>query len=69
MDFDSKDAPALLTKLEGRFPGVTVSMITPDWEAEGGIRIAGLHAPIDVLASADLIWHELVLPSEVDLPF
>lgn len=68
-EFDGAGAAALLTQLEHRFSGVCVSMITPDWEADGGIRIAGLRVPIEVLASPDLAWRPLELPPEDDLPF
>ena len=68
-EFDAAEAGELLLQLERRFPGVCVSMITPDWEAEGGIRITGLGAPIEILASANLVWHELNLPQDEELPF
>jgi len=51
------------------FPGINVSLITPDWEADTGIRVRGLHAPADVIASPDLDWRVLVLQEESELPF
>lgn len=68
-EFDSPDAERLLSRLESRYAGVNVSMITPDWEAEGGFRVAGLEAPLDILAAPDLEWRELILCDEEELPF
>lgn len=59
----------LLRRIEKHFPGINVSLTTPDWEAPTGIRVLGLYAPADVIASPDLDWRELVLQEEADLPF
>lgn len=68
-EFDCPDVEVLLRDLERHFCGVNVALITPDWEADLGIRIRGLQAPAEVLASADLDWRELSLPAEEELPF
>ena len=69
VEFDGAGADDLLERIGKHFAGMNVAMITPDWEAPTGIRVRGLHAPADVLASPDLIWRELHLPEEPDLPF
>jgi hypothetical protein len=69
LEFDGPAADDLLERVGKHFAGMNVAMITPDWEAPTGIRVRGLHAPADVLASPDLIWRELHLPEEPDLPF
>jgi len=68
-EFDGPGADDLLERVGKHFAGMNVAMITPDWEAPTGIRVRGLHAPADVLASPDLIWRELHLPEDPDLPF
>jgi hypothetical protein len=68
-EFDGPGCDELLTKLNQHFMQ-EVAMITPDWEADFGIRARGLPCPIEILASADLVWRDLVLPvEEEELPF
>jgi len=67
--FDSPELAELLQRARLRFP-LPVSIITPDWEAEFGIRSAGDYCPPEILSSAQLLWHELDLLAESDeLPF
>lgn len=68
-EFDGPGAEDLLRRIGAHFVGVNVAMITPDWEAQTGIRVRGLCAPSDVLASPSLVWRDLDLPEEADLPF
>lgn len=67
-EFDSPGSCELLAKLNQHFMQ-EVAMITPDWEADSGIRARGLPCPIDILISPDLVWRDLVLMPEEDLPF
>jgi hypothetical protein len=67
-EFDGPGCDVLLARLNQHFMQ-PVAMITPDWEADAGIRARGLPCPIDILASADLVWRDLVLPVEEELPF
>jgi transcriptional regulator with XRE-family HTH domain len=69
VEFDGPGVDDLLGRIGKHFAGMNVAMITPDWESPTGIRVRGLHAPADVLASPDLIWRELHLPEDPDLPF
>jgi hypothetical protein len=66
--FDDSAVGDLLAKLDQHFMQ-PVAMITPDWEASTGIRAQGLACPIEMLAAADVVWRELVLPSEAEIPF
>ncbi|GAA0437070.1 hypothetical protein GCM10009094_47010 [Massilia aurea] len=68
-EFDGPRAVDVLERVAKHFSGVNIAMITPDWETPTGIRVRGLHAPADILASPDLIWRDLHLPEEPDLPF
>ena len=68
-EFDGPDIGRLQEKIEQRFQGVNVAITTPDWEADSGIRVRGLDAPADVLASPELIWQPLHIPDEDELPF
>lgn len=68
-EFDGPDIERLEQKIAQRFPGINVAITAPDWEADSGIRVRGLQAPADVLASPDLPWHELIIPEEDELPF
>jgi hypothetical protein len=67
-EFDGPDADELLAKLDRHFMQ-KVALITPDWEAPTGIRARGLPCPLEILASADLVWRALELPVELDVPF
>lgn len=67
-DFDGPDSADLLTKLERHFMQ-PVAMITPDWEADVGVRARGLQCPVEILASGDLVWRDLTLPPEEEIPF
>jgi hypothetical protein len=68
-EFDDPGVDDLMKRIAAFFVGMNVAMITPDWEAPAGIRVRGLHAPEDVLASPDLVWRDLGMPEEPDLPF
>jgi hypothetical protein len=68
-EFDGPDVDQLLERIVLHFGGVNVTLTTPDWEAPTGIRVRGLYAPSDVLASPGLVWRDLDLPEEADLPF
>ena len=68
-EFDGPGADDLLKRIGVHFSGVNVALTTPDWEEPTGIRVRGLHAPADVLASPNLVWRDLNLPEEPDLPF
>ena len=68
-EFDAADFPQLLTRLEKHFT-MPVSVITPDWEAEHGIRAKGTYCPAEALANPALAWRELTLPPcDDELPF
>ena len=67
-EFDGPGCDELLAKLN-QFFMQPVAMITPDWEAEDGIRTKGLPCPRDILSSPDLAWRDLVLPAEAEIPF
>jgi len=68
-EFDGPGIERLEQKIALRFPGINVAITTPDWEADSGIRVRGLAAPADVLASPDLAWRELDIPDDEELPF
>lgn len=67
-EFDGEDFSLLLERLKKHFM-VPVSVITPDWQAEGGVRIAGDYAPLEVAVSPTLQWRELILAPNDHLPF
>lgn len=67
-EFDGPGSDALQARLDRHFMQ-PVAMITPDWEAPTGIRARGLPCSLEILASADLVWRDLVLPAEAEIPF
>lgn len=68
-DFDGPCSIDLEQRLADHFRGVSIALITPDWEPESGIRARGIACPHDVLTDPNLVWHDLELPTEPDLPF
>jgi len=67
--FDDGNFPQLLARLEQHFM-MKVSVITPDWEADHGIRVKGEYCPIEILSDPALVWRDLTLPEDPDtLPF
>jgi hypothetical protein len=68
-DFDGPRAAELEKKLADHFAGASFVLITPDIELASGIRARGPAVPHDVLTVPDLVWHDLVLPDEPELPF
>ena len=68
-DFDGPHAIELEKKLSEHFRGASFALITPDLEPTSGIRARGLACPHDVLTDPNLTWHDLVLPSDPDVPF
>lgn len=68
-DFDGPDFPRLLERLDKHFM-MPVSVTTPDWESDSGVRVAGAYYPVDVLTDQSLVWRDLDLPPDPDdLPF
>lgn len=67
-EFNGPQADALLSRLEKYFMG-QIAMVTPDWEADLGFRTRGLSCPVEVATSADLVWRDLELPAEEEIPF
>lgn len=67
-EFDGPDSD-LMGRLEAHFPGLSIVIITPDIEPDSGIRARGLDCPHDVLTDPELVWRELALPGEADVPF
>ena len=67
-EFDGEAGEALLMRLRQHFM-VDVALITPDWESSDGIKARGLACPSHVLVEHELIWRELVLPPEAEIPF
>ena len=67
-EFDGPGADELLARLNQHFMQ-EIALITPDWEASAGIRARGLPCPVEILASADLVWRDLALPAEEEIPF
>ncbi|MCA1857426.1 hypothetical protein LE190_16050 [Massilia oculi] len=68
-DFDGPHAVELEKALADHFRGASFALITPDIEPDSGIRARGLSVPHDVLTDQRLVWHDLVLPGEPELPF
>lgn len=68
-DFDGPDSAELERKLTDHFRGAGLTLITPDIEPASGIRARGLAVPHDVLTASGLVWHDLTLPDEAELPF
>lgn len=67
-EFDSPGCSVLLARLD-QFFMQSVALITPDWEAEDGIRAKGLPCPTYILSSPDLVWRTLELPQLEETPF
>lgn len=67
-EFDGPGCDELHKRLSQHFMRQAV-LITPDWEADSGIRARGFPGPIALLASTDIIWRELELPAEPEIPF
>lgn len=68
-DFDGAHGSELEKKLAGHFRGASFVLITPDIEPASGIRARGLAVPHDVLTDPGLVWHDLKMPDEPDVPF
>jgi hypothetical protein len=68
IEFDGPAADELQARLEQHFMRPVV-MVTPDWEADEGIRARGFPGPITLLASPDVVWRDLELPAEPEIPF
>lgn len=68
-DFDGQHVDELEQRLAEHFRGASLTLITPDIEPESGIRARGLAVPHDVLTDIGLVWHDLALPDEPELPF
>lgn len=68
-DFDGEQADTLIEKLSIHFRGAHLCVITPDIEPASGIRARGLECPHDVLTDQNLVWHDLEMPDEQDVPF
>lgn len=67
--FDGPDMLQLLGRLDKHFM-MPVTVTTPDWEAEDGIRSMGAFCPNFVLTSQEWQWRDLELPPDPDdLPF
>lgn len=67
-EFDGPDFDTLLMKLEQHFMR-SVVVITPDWEADCGIRIKGFDGRPELLADTDIVWRDLELVLETEIPF
>lgn len=68
-EFDGPGADDLMKKLNAHFRGAHFALITPDLEPDSGIRAKGLACPHEVLTDPALVWHELTMPDEPDVPF
>lgn len=68
-DFDGPHSAELEKRLAAHFRGASFTLITPDIEPASGIRSRGLAVPHDVLTDSDLVWHDLILPEEPEVPF
>lgn len=68
-DFDGTDSVELEKRLSAYFLGASFVLVTPDPRQSSGIRSRGLAVPHNVLTEPDLVWHDLELPEEPDVPF
>lgn len=68
-EFDSPTASELLEKLSSFFKGAHVTVVTRSVDSSSEVRTRGLACPPELLTDPGLVWHELGLPEDPDIPF